>query len=264
MKKINVSQSLIKDLRSYHEGKQCGNIITEKYIKGNPLPSSGVMNLGAFFEYKATGALPKSGEVPEPETTKSGTLTAPYKRAEAQAENFKKLCSQMGVKITATQERAVNNGMEGTCDILAEYNGEEVVIDLKYSGLVNDEWSEFGWKGLRIFDSEHRGHQKQLEHHQIQAIHYSYLFERPFYYWVFSSSTGAEETGENYLMKMVIDENKINDHVSGAAHAQRDFNILANIGFQPYPEYNRCQNCPLFESCEDKVVVPQAIEVPVI
>ncbi len=68
-KTIRISQSLMKAVRSYLEGGDCGIVIREKYIKGRVFDgeSSKAMRLGIYFEYILTGALPKSGVEPKPE-----------------------------------------------------------------------------------------------------------------------------------------------------------------------------------------------------
>ena len=75
MKVTKISQSLLKELFSYKIGEQCGLKIVAKYIANKSEESSPQMDMGNWFEYKATGQLPRSGKEPIAETLKSGELT---------------------------------------------------------------------------------------------------------------------------------------------------------------------------------------------
>lgn len=74
-----ISQSFIKDLRSYFAEEECGNIIREKYINDRFFSEEepGQMELGAYFEYLLTlkltgnGSIPKDGRIPKPQYMKS-------------------------------------------------------------------------------------------------------------------------------------------------------------------------------------------------
>lgn len=336
-KTINISQSLIKDMHKYLNENYCGNLMKYKHVDKKFLPSTGVLKLGHYFEYVATGQLPKDGQIPIPEYLKSkkrewtreeiitwvatgkfpGTvktpplgvdiseegkelimehvehditeqldmtkiieahqkevniqsLTSEYRRAHAQAMNFKRLCKDMGIKIISTGERATRNGLIGDRDIEAWYNGKKITIDLKYSGLLRDEWSPMGWGGLiKIAEngvwemaSISRWQEAQLEHHKIQALQYHYIFKRPFYYWVFSSSQGADETGENAFIHMDIQsKNETDSHLRRAKEMGKAFSREANFGFEARPHYNICSQCDLFSICEDASRVQEPITI---
>lgn len=69
-----ISQSFIKDMRSYFANDECGNVIREKYINDRFVDDGepGAMELGSYFEYEltkkltGTGSLPKNGKTPKP------------------------------------------------------------------------------------------------------------------------------------------------------------------------------------------------------
>ena len=46
MKKVQISQSLIKDLEKFFAGKQCGHLVYEKYVHGVLTDPSDAMALG--------------------------------------------------------------------------------------------------------------------------------------------------------------------------------------------------------------------------
>ena len=252
MKKIKISQSLIKDLEKYFVGERCGHLIYKKYTSEVYTQPTDAMKLGSYFEYEATGALPKDGITPEPEYLKDGTtLAAKYKIAHSQAQLFKSFCKELGIKIIKTQQQSDRNGLDGTSDILAEWNKKEVIIDLKYSGFINNEWEEMGWND--IYNANKRG--KQYAYHSTQSLQYSYIFERPFYFWVFSSIN----EGENILIEMVHSEEEIEAHVERAAQTATRWNTLVfheRNGLAALPEYNVCKDCVLFSKCKYRAELP--------
>ena len=310
-KTVLISQSLIKDMANYRENNYCGVLMEYKYIDGGNLPSTNAQKLGHYFEYIATGQLPRDGKKPEPELLKTqkrlwteeevknwlltwkmpGTLktpplgiapgdlndippamknhkeqvhihslTAEYKRAHLQALNFKQLCKEMGITILETGEYGTRNGLDGTRDIKAKYGRKIITIDLKYSGLMNDEWNPLGWKDLVNGNKRER----QLDNHIIQATQYKYIFGNPFYYWVFSSSTGAEETGENLFIHMDIqDKRRVDYHLKRAKNEAKEFNRQRVAGFEPRPHYNVCSQCELFSTCEHASRIQEPIVVKI-
>ena len=87
MKLPKISQSLMKAYVDYLNQKECGLLFKAKYIDKDPESQSEpseAMLLGIYFEYLCTGALPKSGIVPEAECVYKGKpnekLSAPYQR----------------------------------------------------------------------------------------------------------------------------------------------------------------------------------------
>ncbi len=257
MKKIKITQSLTKDMEKYITGKRCGHLIYNLYSgKVWSLPTD-AMKQGTYFEYEATGALPKNGKVPEPEYLKDGkTLNAKYRTAHAQAQLFKSLSKQMGIKIQKTQQKKERNGLEGTEDIEAIWKRKKITIDLKYSGFINNEWEEMGWADM--YNGNQRG--KQYAHHSIQSLQYSYIWERPFYFWVFSSVN----VGENIMMEMVHSKEETEYHLERAAETSERWNNLVfheRIETAAIPEYNTCQTCVLSSSCKYKAEMPEPKKV---
>lgn len=105
--KVIITQSMMKAYQDYHIGNECGLVFVEKYInkRFDLFPPSDVQKLGLYFEHQCLGAMAKNDNVPEPERTKSGELTAPYKRMEAQVKNFKLFMAQYGFEIVSVQEK---------------------------------------------------------------------------------------------------------------------------------------------------------------
>ena len=246
----------------YLNQKECGLYFKAKFIDKDPdaeREPSDAMRVGIFFEYLCTGALPKSGIVPEPDMVYKGKanekLSAPYERAVESAQIFKEIVEHYKIKIKNIGYYLEKDGMNGVIDIHAEWDGEEVFIDLKYSGLIDDKWNEMGWdlESLHMKDSL-----------MIQGVHYKILAEKclgisdiPFYYFVFSTSDPSNVK----IIKQEVDESKKQSHIV-AVH-----NILSKLkydmadGFKAYPSMQRCSKCPLFAKCDKRVTFPLIDEV---
>jgi len=196
MKLPYISQSLIKAYVDYLNGKECGLYFKANYIDKDPEAQkepSDAMKIGIYFEFLCTGSLPRTGEIPEPELVYKGKpnekLSAPYERATQSAKIFKSIIQHYGIKIKKIGYSLKDDkmGINGIYDIYAEWNGEDCIIDLKYSGLIDDKWNEMGWSldSLNLKDSI-----------MIQGVHYKLLAKQclgkddiPFYYFVLEHKT---------------------------------------------------------------------------
>ncbi len=255
---------MVKDLLKYEKGDLCGLVFTNKWIYKNFGASSLANNLGHFFEYLTTGSLPKGGHIPEEGTTK------PYYILRQQAEYFKYLFEKKGITI-------VNNGLDitaddkwiGTLDVLAQWESVfkdeqvyldpnntdfKVIIDLKYSGLLEDKYSEFGW------------HENSLPFNEktlLQAKHYKFLYWKkygvliPFFFFVFDSKKPKLAK----LIHIDIDEFELDQHEKFLMKAKNYFDAQKEIGFIPKPQYNRCIDCDYENICIFKQDTPEIIHI---
>ena len=263
---INISQSLMKELNDYRMGKSCGLVFVEKYInkRFDLFSPSASMALGNWFEYRCIGANTKTGEVPQPEKTSKGELTADYKRMENQAENFKNFMSFHGIKIVSVQEKWVVDGLEGTLDIKALATrdikdsdgktliekGEEFIIDLKASGLLTDKWGDYSWNEETLSTKE-----KLI----LQPIHYKFLSrlkygkEYKFMFLVFS-------TKNDYEYKSIlfnVSEEDMELHKTFISTTAAWLKHYLKKGFKAVPEYMRCKECPLKTNCKSFMAIPE-------
>jgi hypothetical protein len=202
MSKLLINQSMVKDLVKYQKKQLCGLLFQNKWILQQFGKGTKSNNLGHYFEYLCTGALAKGEtEAIKPETTKKGELSADFKVAQQQAIYFKEVIQKYGIKLLSAGEKVIaEEQWVGTLDIKARWddvfksndiyhdpNNTEniVVIDLKYSGLLEDKWSEFGWHT----DSP----SKKSKELCFKPIHYKFLFWKeygfnpPFLFFVFDS-----------------------------------------------------------------------------
>ncbi len=251
--KFKLSQSLIKAYFDYHVGKFCGLLLEQRYILRNPKAQSepsDAMNAGIYFEYLCTGSLPKSGIVPTPEKTAKGFYTAPFDRAQKAAVLYQKMIRHYGIKILKTGLTLSTDDLDGTLDILAECNGEKVIIDLKYSGLIDDKWNEFG------FDTESLNLKDTL---CIQPVHYKLLAKLclgvediPFYFWVFD----ATKEGYAKVIRLDVGEDKAQSHLVMLDNVREKIETTMHNGFKPIASMKNCNKCPLFDECPSRAEFP--------
>lgn len=220
-------------------------------------------------------------------------LTAPYARANRQAKRFKKYAEELGMEIVATgvkigpgtQEgkeffdldainaHPVKRGCTMIVDALIRFdvkklqehepewaryitfnNIDLMILDLKYSGLLENKYEDFGWA------LENINYRPKL---RIQPIHYSWMSGLPFMWWVFSSS--ADE--DNRLMFTHIDDDEFGLHEKAVVkmrrqvQAQRQLRHGGASGFKAYPSVRRCEGCQLFDECTYKKTAPKIHEV---
>lgn len=257
-----ISQSLMKAYVDYLNEKECGLFFKARYIDKDPEADgepTDAMRLGIYFEYLCTGALPKSGIVPEPDMVYKGKanekMAAPYERATESAKMFKKIIEHYGIKIKKVGLSLSDAEISGVIDIHAEWDGKEVFIDTKYSGLIDDKWSEMGWdlESLHMKDSI-----------MIQGVHYKLLAERvmkitdiPFYYFVFSSS----DPNNIKIIRQEVDESKKQSHVVAINNIIGKIKNDLQYGFKAYPSLSKCSSCPIAHKCPSKVDYPLISEV---
>ncbi len=223
------------------------------------------MKLGNFFEFRCIGANTKTGDIPQPEKTKSGELTAAYKRMETQSENFKNFIAYHGIKITHVQEKWIIDGLEGTLDfiglatrdikdpqgnVLIE-KGEEFIVDLKASGLISgDKWGEYSWNIDTLSTKERL---------ILQPIHYKFLSklkfgkEYKFMFLIFSTTNDYEY--KSILFNVSEEDMELHKTFIGTTAAWLKHYLKK--GFKAVPEYLRCMDCPLKTNCKSYMAIPE-------
>ena len=263
---IKISQSLMKEWTDYvlisekkkspKSYKNCGLYVKAKYIDKRDLKEepSDAMREGIYFEYLATGSLPRTGEVPEPDKTMKGQLTTAYQRVQSAAELFKSIIKHFKIKINKTGMVVSTEEMTGILDIWAEWDGKPCIIDLKYSGLIDDKWNELGW------DTESLPMKDSL---MIQGVHYKILIKDalnldvPFYYFIFNS----KDCTDMKIIEEVVDTDKFEFHRQAVANTKASILKELEYGFKPFPDFRYCKNCPLFNECEHRAEYPSITKV---
>ena len=99
------------------------------------------MDLGNYFEFMATGSLPRDGVKPEPKKSYVGTkkecISAPYQRANESAILYKQIKKEYNIEIVDIGLKLESKNKNGILDIWATMNGRPCIIDLKYSGVID-------------------------------------------------------------------------------------------------------------------------------
>lgn len=280
---MKISQSLLKSLLDYRNGKECGLIFKAKYIDGryDLFPPSDAQNVGTWFEYKATGSLPKNGAVPQPEYMKRGKdesgnpqLTAEYRLMTEHLKNFNNIMETYGFEIIRAGEdikALLPDSLEkfgedvwltGTLDmrvkatktIYSMYEnqkvcvveaGQEAIIDIKTTGLLDDKWNDYGWE---------LGNLSNKVKLVTQPVHYKMIekmntgVEPPFIFMLFSS----RNSNDARIIDFKIDETAYEEHQSFIDVGVQNMIYLMKNGFKAKPSLEKCSECPLRHDCEFK------------
>lgn len=266
MRRTKVSQSLIKDWFSFTSEEMCGYEFESKHLTNKwdrTWGDSEAKAVGRYFEYILTGAMPTGyKEYPKAKylseakkkiavnpayTPKVTEMTSEYRRAHRLAEKLLLLMKKSGITIQQAQVYREKGVMTGNIDIEALYNGVEVNIDIKYSGLLHDRWSKFGWVWTDY----------QMDYNAIQAKHYSILNDRPFYFLVVSAS----DILEIEFFELEITDWDLEQHELLAKSMPEKIAVVNEVGWNNFPSLSKCEVCPLKNSCKDKVdkLIPKKI-----
>ena len=258
---INISQSFLKEFAKYKSGETCGLQVKAKYIDGIKFPSSDAMELGNFFEFMATGSLPRDGHFPEAKIVYKGTakqsVSTDYQRAIDSAELFKKIIKHYEIEIIDIGRVVTQDGMTGIMDIVARWNDRVCIIDTKYSGLLDDKWNELGWN-LDMLPEKHNL--------MLQPVQYKILLSKElgcepenidFYFFVFSS----KDVMDVKLIKVNVDELTIASHLSTVEWVKNELKKPIDKLFKAKPSLKLCFECPINDKCTFKVEIPHIDEI---
>ena len=246
-----LSQSFIKSLYIYKTGDLCGIVLEEKIFNKTDFPSSNAQDLGNYFEYKATGQLPRNEVVPEAKMLKNGNVATDYARMDKQVQNFEFAMKHLNFEIEKTGFVFTNPKYSGIADIIALDNNikskvknkKRIIIDLKTSGLINDKYTDFGW---------HEDTMSEKWDLNIQAIHYKMLAkwewgieDIPFYFFVFSTKNDWEYK----IYEIKVNDSTKRQHYENLQNVKVYMNEEMEQGWQPRPKYENCRTCMLNMEC---------------
>jgi len=259
MNKPNLSQSLLKAYVDYYDDnvKGCGVALYKQFFQKIPSPPSDTMKLGIYFEYLCTGYMREGDPIPQPELSYKGTakekMSADYERAHRSAELFKKMVQEHKIEIAKAGEYMIHDGSSGISDIRGKFNGEDCIIDIKYTSLFDDKFSEYGWH------TESLVYKSKL---LLQPIHYKYLIRKiegigdiPFYFFIFSSKDAEKAK----IIRVEVQEEHVSLHDSITIPKMKKYvNYHHNnpSELEARPNYLRCKDCAYAEGCEHRVSVP--------
>lgn len=249
---ISISASLIKKWWEYKEGKYCGIALRDvDVLRRVPSIPSERMALGQWFEFKCTGALNRDGSTPAMPQTQAGKPTAEAKRMETQSENFKLLAKTEGLEVMETGKvlqldyPAMNYRVKGILDIFGVMYGKACIVDIKSSGLIGNQWEEFGWDVV-TFNSKHKL--------TLQVVFYKYLAwnvlgikDIPFYFLIHSSTNDIDY--EFWEVKLYDFDYAMEETEKLIETVLLSISADMDKGFEPKPSMKRCKKCDLLKDC---------------
>jgi len=272
-----ISQSFMKDFREFLEGNECGVIIKAKYVDDrildDPDEEPGAKELGIYFEFLISGALPVNGQIPKPVLLKDGRMSAEYRLATINAKRVTDMFESLGLKVIASNKTLTKGRHRGKLDLIVEYIGvkdehgnlidlhfdngivwrvgDRFWIDTKYSGLLGDTvpaFNKHGWKWSKV----------QKKYHGTQAKQYTFISDIPGYFLVTKSNNKEGTLSEMRLFHTPVTQAMMDDHLSEGNYLFDTFNKMAekNLGFAPRPSYMKCSECPLKNECQYKHTFP--------
>jgi hypothetical protein len=257
--KVNVSQSLIKNVWEYLYAGGCGLAVKEiDILKKYETKQSDPMKLGQYFEYLCTGQTRRDGSIPEEPKTTKGMPTADGKRAKIQAENFNKMLQEKGIEVLETGVTMQHDDLKIVLDAVVKTpHYEKAILDIKYTGLLGDKWNDMGWT---------EGTYQYRHALKIQPIFYKYVWEKitgdrdvPFMYAIHSSKN---EVDYDLWEVNFVDYGAIMEELEEEIRMVRG--CIEHIDkLSPRPEMKRCAACPVFDDCMFKAVVPTTKNVNV-
>lgn len=258
----NLSQSVLKDFYMYFANRECGKALYFRHYEKIRHEPSEVQKLGIYFEYLVTGYIPKGETVPEPKIVYKGTknegVAQAYKNAQESAQLCKQMLSAYGINILSVGEYILVDGCSGLLDIRGRYQGKEIIIDLKYTALMEDKFNDYGWHTESLVFKRHL---------LLQPTHYKYLKRKqdgihniPFYFWLFSS----KDPKAAKIIHVNMEDSVIDEHEEKYVNVMKPY--LAHYAEHPEkleakPTYLRCLDCPYNEVCNFKMTVPQIEEI---
>jgi hypothetical protein len=254
---LSISKSLISNFWSYERGEHCGIALRDidilKIVESVP---SDRMKVGHYFEYLCTGQKNRDGSTPEPVKTKTGKPDAMSVRMVEQSERFKRLKKKEGLVVyetgTVFEHYTDLYRVKGVLDIFGNLYGEDCIVDLKSSGLIGNQWEDYGW---------HSGAFNQRDKLTIQVVAYKWLawkvkeiIDIPFYFVIHSTSNDVDSLFwrvdiDNYEYAMAEFELLCHD-------IYEKINECLEYGFDAYPTVKRCEGCELKSKCSFAIDTP--------
>lgn len=260
---MRISQSMIKSLIDYHEGNLCGLVFQEKFVNGNfdKFLASDAMAVGTWFEYELTGAVPKDGKIPEPQRTKNGELLAQYKKMLQHIKDFKATMMYYGFEIVSIGEKIKHGDLEGTLDLRCRAKqrivtptgiiiekGEEFIVDLKTSGLLDNKWMDYGW------EIENLANKYKIV---IQPIMYKYIEKMntgkdiKFFFFLYNT----QDEFDSRIIHFICDDDAFAELEATIENARKLLRI--HMGkWEARPSKKVCSKCPIRIGCKSFAAVP--------
>jgi hypothetical protein len=267
---ITMSQSLMKSVVDVVEKKECGLQVKTKFVdrRFDLFKASEVQQKGVWFEYKCTNGLPKSGEIPQEKKTASGSLTADYQRLSIHVDHFNDIMDAYGLEIVEAPHvlkhedgilvyeinidvlcKATKDIYDKNGDLVASA-GENIILDIKTSGLTDNAYSDYGWNTESVTEKWRI---------MAQPEHYIFVWTMvhgdvpPFIFTIFNPT---DETDFKVLSIKLDLESVFVSHLKWIYTTTLNTARMLKTGFPALPSTKRCIPCPLRATCKHSAVIP--------
>lgn len=245
-------------IKAFKQKGYCPTQLKAIYIdKTSKSVPTNAMLRGSYFEHLCLDAGHAHDDVPVTDLPrlKSGAKSVDQQRIEAQAEAFKKLVAERPIKVHEKQVQITipydeNYELNGTIDFIGSMDGEITlsIFDLKLTSSI---YHEHNYDGGAPWSWE-------FPHNMdfTQAYMYNYLvneqlhIDAPFYYMVFDYKPNSEY---KIILKKVERMHKAELMESIRKTIEKiDLHKATQWGYNP--GYKNCNNCPLKESCTERIL----------
>ena len=229
---MKTTQSLIKDIMPEDF---CPHYIHLKYVEGLRTEPTKAMQCGLLFESELLGSA-RGGKYEMPKL-KSGKPSADEIAVLNNVSYAKNIFDKIGVKILKVQPFVELDDRSGHLDAIAELYGKRVILDVKWTGMSNEQYK----RELRY---------GTMESYLTQARHYQSIIATDFYFLVFGKSNWCE------IIYIPYDEQAVAEHVNEYSDvATAKFENLDNYEFNA--TFDKCNQCRLKDLCKKKVEKPE-------
>jgi CRISPR/Cas system-associated exonuclease Cas4 (RecB family) len=233
-------------LKDFLELDRCDVFFYKRWFERVQTEGSEVMLRGLLFETLLVGSSRGGAFTSENyPKLKNGGKTKAEKDLEELIEPSQAIMEKLGIKTISVQPEWKHEDLVGHPDLIAEFNGEQVIIDIKYTETKEDDRFN-GWGA-----PEHKDH--------LQAVFYRYLSKRlfgrwmPFYYLIFGKS------GWSKLIRIDLDlEDGTINLLDNYLEALRMY--LGDLPKMKVPitgTFSKCSSCPFKDDCEHRAEVPE-------
>ncbi len=268
---FNVSYSLLSKFQDHKAGALCGYRFEQANLrKLFEEPQSDLAAAGQWFEYMATGALPRDGKVPQALKTKAGEFTALYKHLNNQVTvNFPIIYQDVTITEKGKEIIFEYQGyiFKMILDVVSEQNFITQVRDIKTSGNFNE------WQGGWIHTNKHPFWDNP---HVLQAKIYIWAWWKQtgkipeFYFDVFANNNPDDFE----VFEIRMNEASLQTFETDLLELCKELKGKAQIeGFEPLPTFKRCRECKeltnvggetLYDVCPYKAlkVTPIVVNIP--
>lgn len=243
-----LSVPLILELFKYANEKECGLRIESKFIsKEVEWKKTKSERLDEYFKAKISSQSVESSELIEELVL------------DEQLANFHTLMKRMNLSVEQTNFAFTNTKFSGVADIVAHDKSmktkdvmkKRVLISVKTTSKINDGDDPQGWCDDNIEDKGEL---------LLEAIHLKLLAKNewgiediPFYFMIFST----KNYWEHKIFKIEVSQGMLEGHYENLSNALKFLSLRMTKGWEAYPNYSVCRNCPLSVSiCSHATDIP--------